>query len=119
MLLGAAAGFALKPQAAQAVQVPVDALVWKAKSESASGECTPLLARQAYGRKFINYLARFLLTYDRPSRQLWRARAAECPLSWSTEQVTNARVQHLGEFEGAVEISLRRAGDAAGRRFVV
>ena len=46
--------------------------------------------RAAFGPKFINYLARFLLSYDVPSRRLWRARAAEIPLAWNKKQVADA-----------------------------
>ena len=42
-----------------------------------------------------NYLARFLLAYDVPSRRLWRERAAEIPVSWSRQQVIDARTTHL------------------------
>lgn len=80
--------------------------MWKAASSSVGGSCSAIDARAAFGPKFINYLSRFLLTYDRPSRQLWRARAAEIPLAWTRKQVSDARITQLREYSGAVEKAL-------------
>ena len=63
-------------------------------------------ARAAFGKQFVNYLARFLLAYDAPSRRLWRARAAEIPIQWNAKQVADIRMTHLGEFVGSVEAAL-------------
>lgn len=110
-VLLAAAGSALSaltpaPAPATVVGVPEGLLVWKAASSSVSGSCSAIDARAAFGPKFINYLSRFLLTYDRPSRQLWRARAAEIPLAWTRKQVSDARITQLREYSGAVEKAL-------------
>lgn len=110
-LLLAAAGSALSaltpaPAPATVVGVPEGLLVWKAASSSVGGSCSAIDARAAFGPKFINYLSRFLLTYDRPSRQLWRARAAEIPLAWTRKQVSEARITQLREYSGAVEKAL-------------
>ena len=85
---------------------PEDMLVWKSASSSSSSSCSVAETRAAFGPKFCNYLTRFLLSYDRPSRRLWRARAAELPLGWSEKQVVDARVTQLGEYVGAIEKSL-------------
>ena len=121
-LLGAAAaGITLAPSAAIATgtlvpnSLPAGVLVWKSASSESRTGCSPLVTRQAFGQKFINYLARFLLTYDRPSRKLWRSRATEVPLSYSEEQVSSARIKQLGEFVGAVEGSLCQFTPADGR----
>ena len=101
----------------QTIVPRVDALVWRtgkdtgttpgqSNSTTSKPACTVADARAAFGPKFINYLARFLLAYDRPSRRLWRARATEIPLSWSEKQVADVRMRHLGEFVGAVEVGL-------------
>jgi hypothetical protein len=84
----------------------VDALVWNAAKGGSNGACSVLDARSAFGPKFVNYLARFLLAYDTPTRRLWRARAAEIPLRWSAKQIAEARRAQLGEFIGSVERSL-------------
>jgi len=80
----------------------VEALVW-GKSTIKS---TCITTRNSFGPKFINYLARFLLAYDTPSRRLWRSRAAEIPLTWTKERVQDVRLKQLGEFLGAVEAGL-------------
>ncbi|KAJ1632020.1 hypothetical protein T492DRAFT_992322, partial [Pavlovales sp. CCMP2436] len=91
----------------------VEALVWRqpaASDEAAKTSqgwlCTPQGSRRAFGPRFVNYLARFLLAYDTPSRRMWRARAAEIPLSWSEERVEAARTAQFGEFTGAIESGL-------------
>merc|ERR1739841_410493 len=71
---------------------PEDMLVWKSASTSDISACTAAETRAAFGPKFCNYLTRFLLSYDRPSRRLWRARAAELPLGWSEKQLVEARI---------------------------
>ena len=74
----------------------IEALVWRpaggaaAKAGSAAPRCSGASVRTAFGPKFINYLARFLLSYDVPSRRLWRARAAEIPLAWNKKQAADA-----------------------------
>ena len=94
-----------------------DLLVWKSAADSSrsGATCSAADARKAFGTKFVNYLARFLLAYDRPSRQLWRTRAAEIPLSWSERQVIGARTLHFGEFAGAIEIALCDYTPAGGK----
>jgi hypothetical protein len=85
---------------------PEDMLVWKSASSSDISSCSAAETRAAFGPKFCNYLTRFLLSYDRPSRRLWRARAAELPLGWSEKQLVEARISQLAEYVGAVEKSL-------------
>lgn len=63
----------------------------------------------------MNYLARFLLAYDAPSRRLWRARAADIPLTWGERQVAARRGDHLAEFVGSVEQSLCEFTPESGR----
>ena len=68
----------------------IDALVWQPSAAGTTGGtpgCSAASAGTAFGPKFVNYLARFLLSYDIPSRRLWRARAAEIPLAWNKKQV--------------------------------
>lgn len=107
-LLSAAAlttitGLATSAASASVVPRPevTETLVWG--SGSAKAACTAAEARAAFGPKFVNYLARFLLAYDISSRRLWRARAAEIPLSWSEQRVGEARLAQLGEFLATVE----------------
>lgn len=123
-LLGvAAAAVALAPArpalgAVTNLRAAEDVLVWKSKAaaaSSSSSSCSAVAAREAFGSRFVNYLARFLLTYDRPSRQLWRSRAAEIPLSWTSTQVAEARTTQLGEFMGAIEIALCDFTPAGGK----
>ena len=89
-----AGGLSVGPPAFAAETVPqIDALVWRpaaAGTGSATPGCSAASAGTAFGPKFVNYLARFLLSYDVPSRRLWRARAAEIPLAWNKKQVGRA-----------------------------
>ena len=110
LLEGAALAAVARPQSAFSAptMIQIDALVWKANTDGPlrGSTCTAATARAAFGPRFINYLARFLLAYDVPSRRLWRERAAEIPVSWSRQQVIDARTTHLGEFAGAIESAL-------------
>ena len=84
--------FAAPPPAETVPQI--EALVWRpaggAAAKAGSARCSGASVRTAFGPKFINYLARFLLSYDVPSRRLWRARAAEIPLAWNKKQAADA-----------------------------
>ena len=82
--------FAAAPPAETVPQI--EALVWRstaASAGSAAPRCSAASVRTAFGPKFINYLSRFLLSYDVPSRRLWRARAAEIPLAWNKKQAVD------------------------------
>ena len=57
--------------------------------------CSAASAGTAFGPKFVNYLSRFLLSYDIPSRRLWRARAAEIPIAWNKKQVSGGASSYL------------------------
>jgi hypothetical protein len=86
--LSAGPAFAAAPPAETVPQI--DALVWRPAAAGTGGAtpgCSAASAGTAFGPKFVNYLARFLLSYDIPSRRLWRARAAEIPLAWNKKQV--------------------------------
>ena len=89
-----AGGLSVGPPAFAAETVPqIDALVWRPAAAGTGGAtpgCSAASAGTAFGPKFVNYLARFLLSYDVPSRRLWRARAAEIPLAWNKKQVGRA-----------------------------
>ena len=91
-----AGGLSVGPAFAAETVPQIEALVWRpaggaaAKAGSAAPRCSGASVRTAFGPKFINYLARFLLSYDVPSRRLWRARAAEIPLAWNKKQAADA-----------------------------
>ena len=77
---GAAVAASLGPVLA-ASAVPIsDAqskLVWEPRSElPPAGD-----VRQVYPKRFITYLARFLLRYDQGSSQWWQSQGAALPLS--------------------------------------
>jgi len=77
------------------------ALLWR--GSDAAVACGGGRATRLLGPRFVNYLARFLLAYDVPSRKLWRARSEEIPLSWTSAEVARKREAQLSEFVGAVE----------------
>ena len=95
----------------------IDALVWRppAVGGDATPGCSATSAGTAFGPTFVNYLSRLLLSYDVPSRRLWRARAAEIPLAWNKKQVADSRFQQLGEFTGAVEAAVCTYTPESGR----
>lgn len=80
------------------------ALVWRNASELQS--CAVSSVRRVFSEPFVTYLARFLLTYDRGSRLLWRAAGEEIPLSWDESRVRRRRKEQFAEFESSVEAGL-------------
>lgn len=80
------------------------ALVWRNASEVQS--CSVSTVRRVFSAPFVTYLARFLLTYDRGSRLLWRAAGEEIPLSWDESRVRRRRKEQFAEFESSVEAGL-------------
>ncbi|KAH8068222.1 hypothetical protein JL721_6796 [Aureococcus anophagefferens] len=75
-------------------------------------------ASRVFGKRFVNYLSRFLLAYDGPSRRLWRQRSEEIPLRWTAGQVAKKREEQFGEFLLSVEAGLcgyAPPSDDAGR----
>jgi len=83
------------------------ALVWRpgetnSKRKTTCGTAT----RKVFPGAFVNYLSRFLLTYDRGSRVLWRADAEEIPLAWDAPKVKGKRAQQFAAFAASVEAGL-------------
>ena len=121
-VVGAAAGSSLlvpTKAALAATSAPmvtrVDSLVWNRAAEVNPTSCVPANARKAFGPKFVNYLARFLLAYDSQTRRLWRERARELPFNWDEKKIAEARVLQLGELAGSIELSLCEFTPAEGK----
>ena len=121
-VVGAAAGSSLlvpTTAALAATSAPmvtrVDSLVWNRAAEVNPTSCIPANARKAFGPKFVNYLARFLLAYDSQTRRLWRERARELPFNWDEKKIAEARVLQLGELAGSIELSLCEFTPAEGK----
>ena len=94
---GLPAAFAAAAPPAETVR-QIDALVWRQAGTGTAGAtpgCSAASAGTAFGPKFVNYLSRFLLSYDIPSRRLWRARAAEIPIAWNKKQVSGGASSYL------------------------
>ncbi|KAG5189795.1 mitochondrial carrier domain-containing protein [Tribonema minus] len=98
-------------------------LVWSPRSaileraKGAGGRAAPEnLKNSTYGPRFVTYLARFLLNYDRGSRQLWERRAQDIPSSIPVREATKQRRQQFAEFAGAVEVGLLDYQGAQGAR---
>ena len=102
--------------AADAAEPREGVLVWRAQDRATS--CAPGKASRVFGKRFVNYLSRFLLAYDGPSRRLWRQRSEEIPLRWTAGQVAKKREEQFGEFLLSVEAGLcgyAPPADDAGR----
>ncbi|KAK7235501.1 phosphate ion transmembrane transporter [Aureococcus anophagefferens] len=102
--------------AADAAEPREGVLVWRAQDRATS--CAPGKASRVFGKRFVNYLSRFLLAYDGPSRRLWRQRSEEIPLRWTAGQVAKKREEQFGEFLLSVEAGLcgyAPPSDDAGR----
>ncbi|CAM9631969.1 unnamed protein product, partial [Ectocarpus sp. 4 AP-2014] len=86
-------------------------LVWSPKSEimkraKSTGGRTATGTNETYPVRFVTYLARFLLNYDKASRQLWDRMATTIPINFSTLEVEAVRRDQFAEFAKAVQVGL-------------
>ncbi|KAK7250312.1 phosphate ion transmembrane transporter [Aureococcus anophagefferens] len=51
---------------------------------------------------FVNYLSRFLLSYDEGSRAFWRAGSAEIPIAWDEQKVRRKRATRFANYAASV-----------------
>ncbi|CAM9373029.1 unnamed protein product, partial [Laminaria digitata] len=86
-------------------------LVWSPKSEilkraqATGGRIAPGF-NETYPVRFVTYLARFLLNYDKASRKLWDEMANNIPINFSTIEVEAVRKDQFAEFAKAVQVGL-------------
>ncbi|CAM9782509.1 unnamed protein product, partial [Ectocarpus fasciculatus] len=86
-------------------------VVWSPKSEilkraKSTGGRTAAGTNETYPVRFVTYLARFLLNYDKASRQLWDRMATSIPINFSTLEVEAVRRDQFAEFAKAVQVGL-------------
>ncbi|CAN0052729.1 unnamed protein product, partial [Hapterophycus canaliculatus] len=86
-------------------------LVWSPKSEilkraKSTGGRTASGTNETFPVRFVTYLARFLLNYDKASRELWDEMATSIPINFSTLEVEAVRRDQFAEFAKAVQVGL-------------
>ncbi|CAN0081634.1 unnamed protein product [Ectocarpus sp. 6 AP-2014] len=86
-------------------------VVWSPKSEimkraKSTGGRTATGTNETYPVRFVTYLARFLLNYDKASRQLWDRMATTIPINFSMLEVEAVRRDQFAEFAKAVQVGL-------------
>ena len=97
------AGAATTPAVEDVVENP--ALVWK-QGEKRDAACNSARVRKAFPGPFVNYLSRFLLSYDEGSRAFWRAGSAEIPIAWDEQKVRRKRATQFANYAASVERGL-------------
>ena len=70
--------------------------------------------KSGFNVKFITYLSRFLLVFDRECQKWWYTRAGEIPRKASVEQVNEVRLQQFASFAASVEVGLLEYKDPTG-----
>ena len=60
--------------------------------------------RKAFPGPFVNYLSRFLLSYDEGSRAFWRAGSAEIPIAWDEQKVRRKRATQFANYAASVAV---------------
>ena len=72
--------------------------------------------KSGFNVKFITYLSRFLLVFDRECQKWWYTRAGEIPRKATFEQVNELRLQQFASFSASVEVGLLEYRDPTGPR---
>lgn len=89
---------------AEEVLLSSPALLWRNTTDFQT--CSPSQTRKVFNERFVSYLARFLLNYDKGSRLFWRATGEEIPLSWNEPKARRKRAEQFAEFASSVEAGL-------------
>jgi hypothetical protein len=100
--LGAAVALLPAPRPASAAS---DGLVWR-PLEQALAPSLRVGSGETYPPRFVAYLSRFLLKFDRLSRSWWESKASEVPKQFDQERVSELRLEHYAEFARSVELGL-------------
>ncbi|GAX13669.1 hypothetical protein FisN_14Lh315 [Fistulifera solaris] len=77
--------------------------------------------KDGYNVRFVTYLSRFLLCFDKACQKWWYERARIIPITASEEEVNKFRLNQFGAFSASVEVGLQeyRAKDDGPRRLLL
>lgn len=92
-----------------------DALQWTASPiNKRSGVTLYDAEKNGFNVKFVTYLSRFLLVFDRDCQKWWYTRAKEIPKTSTADQVDDIRLQQFAAFSASVEVGLLEYGRPSG-----
>lgn len=76
--------------------------------------------KDGYNVRFVTYLSRFLLCFDKACQKWWYERARKIPITASEEEVNKFRLNQFGAFSASVEVGLQeyRAKDDGPRKLL-
>ena len=70
--------------------------------------------KSGFNVKFITYLSRFLLVFDRDCQRWWYQRAGDIPATATIEEVNEKRLKQFASFSASVEVGLLEYRDPKG-----
>ncbi|VEU38281.1 unnamed protein product [Pseudo-nitzschia multistriata] len=83
-------------------------LAWESTPVNKRTGITVFDAEKAgYNVRFVTYLSRFLLVFDRDCQRWWYNKAAEIPILSTAEEVEAIRLKQFGAFAASVEVGLQ------------
>mmetsp|Transcript_3118 Transcript_3118/g.6278 ORF Transcript_3118/g.6278 Transcript_3118/m.6278 type:complete len:1114 (+) Transcript_3118:546-3887(+) len=83
-------------------------LAWESTPVNKRTGVTVFDAEKAgYNVRFVTYLSRFLLVFDRDCQRWWYNKAAEIPVLSTAGQVEAIRLKQFGAFAASVEVGLQ------------
>ena len=92
-------------------------LQWEASPVNKRSGITVFEAeKRGYNVRFVTYLSRFLLCFDRDCQRWWYGRAASIPRTASEEEVNALRLKQFGSFAASVEVGLVGYGGPDGAK---
>uniref|UniRef100_A0A7S1BNP8 Uncharacterized protein n=1 Tax=Corethron hystrix TaxID=216773 RepID=A0A7S1BNP8_9STRA len=101
--------------AAVAMSTPTQQLRWLPDPINPRRNGLPLTTPESvYPLKFVTYLSRFLLNFDRSCRRWWFASAGKIDKELGAEAVALERERQFGAFAASVEVGLRDYLDREG-----
>jgi len=84
------------------------ALPWESTPVNKRTGVTVFDAEKAgYNVRFVTYLSRFLLVFDRDCQRWWVSKAADIPILSTADQVEVIRQKQFGAFAASVEVGLQ------------
>jgi len=70
--------------------------------------------KSGFNVKFITYLSRFLLVFDRDCQRWWYQRAGDIPATATADEVNEKRLRQFASFSASVEVGLLEYRDPTG-----
>ena len=92
---------------------PYGVLEWEPRSS-----IPRLTEKTSYQPRFITYLARFLLNFDRGSAAWWAEQSRQLPVGLNREALRAVRERQFGQFSESVEVGLVRYQGQQGVRLL-